>query len=68
MSEEKIEGFMPYPRPTCGEKIVEILRLIIKIIELILAGMKAIDATKQVAKENGVSFLSLWTNLPEKYK
>lgn len=66
--DKNAEEFYPYPQPRCGYRILEIMILILKIIHLILSGIKAVDAAKKVSKESGVGFVTLWDRLPEKYK
>lgn len=51
-----------------GGAHMEILILIAKIILLIAQGLGAIQAVNIVASSSGVSFDTLWSNLPSKYK
>ncbi len=47
---------------------VNILELILRIILLILSGIRSVEAVKDVAEESGEDFDKLWANLPDKYK
>lgn len=47
---------------------MEIFFLILRIIELILKGMSAVEATKVIAEQSGVGFEKLWGALGDKYK
>lgn len=47
---------------------MEILVLIAKIILLIAQGLGTIETVNMVSSASGVSFDTLWSNLPIKYK
>ena len=49
-------------------EIMNILKLIVKIILLILEGYDPSRAVSEIAASSGVSFSELWSNLPSKYK
>ncbi len=49
-------------------KFIETLTLVREIITLILTGVSSLEAARKVSKEQGVSFYSLWSKLPENYK
>ncbi len=48
--------------------MIHILLLILKIVTLILGGIKAVEAVKNVAEESGEDFDKLWEKLPDQHK
>ncbi len=71
MAEPEELNEMLLPEPGKGEVVekgMQIIILILRIIELILAGHKNTDAVKSVAEESGMQFSRLWEKLPGKYK
>lgn len=47
---------------------MEIAILIARIILLILSGLSSVGAIEQVAKASGVAKVTLWNNLPNRFK
>ncbi len=45
-----------------------IIDWIFRIILIILSGTDSFQAVAEVSRESGVSFLTLWDRLPDKYK